>query len=164
MKKISLLFCLIILQAGLLCGCRLPHKSSPQKPVEGENKSGLVEVQDDKKEEKKEEKEKEKEETGKTEIVETEDTELSLLKKQINQNSCGAGVALFGYVDSEFTRTDLSFYLEFHHLTKEYPFLSEAACYMADGQELYAIVPPNEKGRVTVYPSDITENGEYADD
>ena len=35
---------------------------------------------------------------------------------------------------------------------------------MADGQELYAIVPPNEKGRVTVYPSDITENGEYADD
>ena len=61
------------------------------------------------------EKEKEKEETGKTEIVETEDTELSLLKKQINQNSCGAGVALFGYVDSEFTRTDLSFYLEFHH-------------------------------------------------
>ena len=42
--------------------------------------------------------------------------------------------------------------------------MSEAACYMADGQELYAIVPPNEKGRVTVYPSDITENGEYADD
>ena len=82
MKKISLLFCLIILQAGLLCGCRLPHKSSPQKPVEGENKSGLVKVQDDKKEEKKEEKEKEKEEPGKTEIVETEDTELSLLKKQ----------------------------------------------------------------------------------
>lgn len=160
MKKISLLFCLIILQAGLLCGCRLPHKSSPQKPVEGENKSGLVKVQDDKKEEKKEE----KEEPGKTEIVETEDTELAFLRKQINQNGCGAGVALFGYVDSEFTRTDLSFYLEFHHLTKEYPFLSEAACYMADGQELYAIVPPNEKGRVTVYPSDITENGEYADD
>ena len=78
MKKISLLFCLIILQAGLLCGCRLPHKSSPQKPVEGENKSGLVKVQDDKKEEKKEEKEKEKEEPGKTEIVETEDTELSI--------------------------------------------------------------------------------------
>ena len=160
MKKISLLFCLIILQAGLLCGCRLPHKSSPQKPVEGENKSGLVKVQDDKKEEKKEE----KEETGKTEIVETEDTELAFLRKQINQNGCGAGVALFGYVDSEFTMTDLSFYLEFHHLTKEYPFLSEAACYMADVQELYAIVPPNGKGRVTVYPSDITENGEYADD
>ncbi len=64
MKKISLLFCLIILQAGLLCGCRLPHKSSPQKPVEGENKSGLVKVQDDKKEEKKEEKEKEKKSRG----------------------------------------------------------------------------------------------------
>ena len=42
--------------------------------MEGENKSGLVKVQDDKKEEKKEEKEKEKEEPGKTEIVETEDT------------------------------------------------------------------------------------------
>ena len=164
MKKFLLVFCLMILQAGLLCGCRLPHKDSPQKPVEGKNKSGLVKVQDDKKEEKKEEKEKEKEEPGKTEIVETEDTELAFLRKQINQNGCSAGVALFGYVDSEFTMTDLSFYLEFHHLTKEYPFLSEAACYMADGQELYAIVPPNEKGRVTVYPSDITENGEYADD
>ena len=58
MKKIPLLFGLMILQAGLLCGCRLPHKDSPQKPVEGKNKSGLVKVQDDKKEEKKEEKEK----------------------------------------------------------------------------------------------------------
>ena len=64
MKKFLLVFCLMILQAGLLCGCRLPHKDSPQKPVEGKNKSSLVKVQDDKKEEKKEEKEKEKEENG----------------------------------------------------------------------------------------------------
>ena len=82
--------------AGLLCGCRLPHKSSPQKPVEGENKSGLVKVQDDKKEEKKEEKEKGKEEPGKTEIVETEDTELSLLKKQINQTAAVQGLHFSG--------------------------------------------------------------------
>ena len=86
MKKFLLVFCLMILQAGLLCGCRLPHKDSPQKPVEGKNKSGLVKVQDDKKEEKKEEKEKEKEESGKTEIVETEDTELSFLRKQIRKS------------------------------------------------------------------------------
>lgn len=64
MKKFLLVFCLMILQAGLLCGCRLPHKDSPQKPVEGKNKSGLVKVQDDKKEEKKEEKEKEKKSRG----------------------------------------------------------------------------------------------------
>ena len=60
MKKISLLFCLIILQAGLLCGCRLPHKSSSQKPVEGENKSGLVKVQDDKRREEEEKRRKKK--------------------------------------------------------------------------------------------------------
>lgn len=96
MKKISLLFCLIILQAGLLCGCRLPHKSSSQKPVEGENKSGLVKVQDDKKEEKKEEKEKEKEEPGKTEIVETEDTELSLLKNRSIKTAAVQGLHFSG--------------------------------------------------------------------
>ena len=35
---------------------------------------------------------------------------------------------------------------------------------MAEGQELYAIIPPNDKGTITVYPSTMTEDGEYADD
>ena len=35
---------------------------------------------------------------------------------------------------------------------------------MAEGQELYAIIPPNDKGRITVYASAITENGQYTDD
>ena len=89
MKKFLLVFCLMILQAGLLCGCRLPHKDSPQKPVEGKNKSGLVKVQDDKKEEKKEEKEKEKEEPGKTGIVETEDQSTRLWCRSCTFRVCG---------------------------------------------------------------------------
>ena len=47
---------------------------------------------------------------------------------------------------------------------KEYPSLSRAPLYMAEGQELYAIIPPNDKGTIIVYPSTITEDGEYADD
>ncbi len=39
-----------------------------------------------------------------------------------------------------------------------------APLYMAEGQELYAIIPPNDKGRITVYASAITENGQYTDD
>ena len=33
-----------------------------------------------------------------------------------------------------------------------------------EGQELYAIVPPNKKGQIMVYASEITEEGVYADD
>ena len=35
---------------------------------------------------------------------------------------------------------------------------------MAEGQELYAIIPPNDKGTIIVYPSTMTDDGEYADD
>lgn len=42
--------------------------------------------------------------------------------------------------------------------------MSDAAYFMTEGQELYAIVPPNDKGRITIYASEITEEGEYIDE
>ena len=47
---------------------------------------------------------------------------------------------------------------------KAYPDFLYASLYMGEGQELYAIVPPNEKGTITVYPSTVTEDGEYVTD
>ena len=38
MKKFLLVFCLMILQAGLLCGCRLPHKKRRKKKSRGRQK------------------------------------------------------------------------------------------------------------------------------
>ena len=60
--------------------------------------------------------------------------------------------------------TDLSIYLEANAFIETYPFLSDAAYFMTEGQELYAIVPPNDKGRITIYASEITEEGEYIDE
>ena len=93
-----------------------------------------------------------------------EDPALTALQQKINYNSKGAGVAFIGYVDSESAEIDLRTYYASSKTGKEYPSLSRASLYMAEGQELYAIIPPNDKGTIIVYPSMITEDGEYADD
>ena len=67
-------------------------------------------------------------------------------------------------MDSESAEIDLRTYYASSKTGKEYPSLSRASLYMAEGQELYAIIPPNDKGTIIVYPSMITEDGEYADD
>lgn len=60
--------------------------------------------------------------------------------------------------------TELRAYVAGSETGKEYPSLSRAPLYMAEGQELYAIIPPHDKGTIIVYPSMMTEDGEYADD
>ena len=97
-------------------------------------------------------------------IVEPEDPALALLREEISSNGGTAGLAFIGYVDSQSTEEELFRYLSESETGKEYPFLSDAPLVMTEGQELYAIVPPNEAGTITVYPSGITEYGEYADD
>ena len=67
-------------------------------------------------------------------------------------------------MDSESSEADLRAYVAGSETGKEYPSLSRAPLYMAEGQELYAIIPPNDKGTIIVYPSMMTEDGEYADD
>lgn len=93
-----------------------------------------------------------------------EDGALTALQQKINYYSKGAGVAFIGYVDSESSEIDLRAYYASSETGKAYPDLVYAPLYMAEGQELYAIIPPNDKGTIIVYPSMITEDGEYADD
>ena len=89
---------------------------------------------------------------------------LEALQQKINYRSKGAGVAFIGYVDSESSEVDLRAYYASSETGKAYPDLVHAPLYMAEGQELYAIIPPNDKGTITVYPSTMTDDGEYADD
>lgn len=93
-----------------------------------------------------------------------EDPALTALQQKINHHSKGAGVAFIGYVDSESSEVDLRAYYAGSETGKAYPDLVRAPLYMAEGQELYAIIPPNDKGTIIVYPSTMTDDGEYADD
>ena len=152
MKQFPLRLGVMLLLVSLVCGCGLKTGKTNSDPDGSKHQNGqLVTIPGDNK-------------IAADDKTEAEASELAILQKQIEQNSCGAGVALLGYIDSELSMTDLSIYLEANAFIETYPFLSDAAYFMTEGQELYAIVPPNEKGKVTVYPSDITENGEYVDD
>ena len=93
-----------------------------------------------------------------------EEIMLGRLQDEITQSGSMAGLAFAGYVDSGSSESDLREYLEWNDLGMEYPFLLTADILMAEGQELYAVVPPNENGTVTVYASDMTEECEYVDD
>lgn len=86
---------------------------------------------------------------------------LTALRQKINYHSKGAGVAFIGYVESGSSEIDLRAYYASSKTGKAYPDLGHAPLYMAEGQELYAIIPPNDKGTITVYPSTMTEDGEY---
>lgn len=94
----------------------------------------------------------------------TENGALTALQQNINYHSAGAGVAFIGYVDSESSEIDLRTYYESSETGKTYPDLAYAPLYMAEGQELYAIVPPCDKGKITVYASGVTEDGQYTED
>ena len=94
----------------------------------------------------------------------TEEAAFAALQKKIAQSGSAVAVAFIGYVDSESSEVDLRAYVAGSETGKEYPSLSRAPLYMAEGQELYAIIPPNDKGTIIVYPSMMTEDGEYADD
>lgn len=94
----------------------------------------------------------------------TEDGALTALQQNINYHSAGAGVAFIGYVDSESSEIDLRTYYESSETGKTYPDLAYAPLYMTEGQELYAIVPPCDKGKITVYASGVTEDGQYTED
>lgn len=97
-------------------------------------------------------------------IKNTEEAAFAALQKKIAQSGSAVAVAFIGYVDSESSEADLRAYVAGSETGKEYPSLSRAPLYMAEGQELYAIIPPNDKGTIIVYPSMMTEDGEYADD
>lgn len=141
MRKAFCLFCTVILLVCSLCGC----VNSPGENPGGDTSPGgnTAKDPDDKN---------------------TEEAAFAELQKKIAQSGSAVAVAFIGYVDSESSEADLRAYVAGSETGKEYPSLSSAPLYMAEGQELYAIIPPNDKGTIIVYPSMITEDGEYADD
>ena len=141
MRKAFCLFCTVILLVCSLCGC----VNSPGENPGGDTIPDGSTVKDP-------------DGTG------TEEAAFAELQKKIAQSGSAVAVAFIGYVDSESSEADLRTYVAGSETGKEYPSLSSAPLYMAEGQELYAIIPPNDKGTIIVYPSMITEDGEYADD
>ena len=144
MKKVFCLFFTAVLLVCFLCGCSVLPESPPSYPDESRIPDGdSVKAPDD---------------------SNAEDGALTALQQKINYYSKGAGVAFIGYVDSESSEVDLRTYYTSSETGKAYPDLVDAPLYMAEGQELYAIIPPNDKGTIIVYPSTMTDDGEYAED
>lgn len=144
MKKVFCLFFTAVLLVCFLCGCSVLPEKTPSYPDESRI-SGSSSVKQ-------------------PSNTNADETALTALRQKINYHSKGAGVAFIGYVDSESSEVDLRAYTASSETGKKYPDLPNAPLYMAEGQELYAIVPVNEKGTITLYSSAMTENGEYADD
>lgn len=144
MKRRIMMFCTAALLACFLCGCSV----LPEKTPSYQDGSRSFDGDSDKA----------------TDDSNTEDDALTALQQNINYHSAGAGVAFIGYVDSESSEIDLRTYYESSQTGKNYPGLAYAPLYMTEGQELYAIVPPCDKGKITVYASGVTEDGQYTED
>lgn len=142
MKHFPLRFGIVILLISVLCGCELKpgkNNSDTNKQQEGNH----VTIPDDNKIP-------DNHKTPESGKAEAEESELAVLQQQIAENGYGAGVSFLGYVDSELHMTELSNYLEAGLFMEKYPFLMDADCFMTEGQELYAIVPPNKKGQMSL--------------
>ena len=100
---------------------------------------------------------------GSSSTSEMDSTGLAQLQEEISGNG-SAGIAFIGYVDAESTEADMYDCLADSKTGKKYSFLAEAPLVLTEGQELYAVVPLNEKGAVRIYPSAVDENGDYTDD
>ena len=144
MKKVFCLFFTAVLLVCFLCGCSVLPEKKPSYPDGSQISDGSSLKEPD--------------------STNAEDPALTALQQKINYYSKGAGVAFIGYVDSESSEVDLRAYYAGSETGKAYPDLVHAPLYMAEGQELYAIVPPCAAGRITVYASAMNENGQYADD
>ena len=144
MKRKALMFCTTILLVCSLYGCMALPGEKPSYPDGSQTtEDSSVKEPDD---------------------VNAEDAALTALRQKISYYSKGAGVAFIGYVDSQSTEAELRSYITDGKVGKSYPFILNAPMFLTEGQELYAIVPPCDKGRITVYASDITEDGQYTDD
>lgn len=144
MKRTLLLFCTVILLGCSLCGCETLPGENPSYP-DGSQIPGSSSAKQ-------------------PNNANAEDVALTALQQKINYHSKGAGVAFIGYVESQSTEAELRSYITDGKVGKSYPFILNAPMFLTEGQELYAIVPPCDKGRIIVYASGITEDGQYTDD
>ena len=95
-------------------------------------------------------------------IPEAEES-LAILHDIIREDECQVGMAFLGYIDEAAEVSEILGYTRQEELTDAYPFLQDGTVVDAGGCEIYAIVPGDDS-KVSVYPAQITEEGEYVDE
>ena len=91
------------------------------------------------------------------------DENLVILQDIIRENECQAGMAFLGYTYEGADAAEILEYTRQGEVAAAYPFLQDGTVVDAGGYEIYAIVPGDDC-RVSVYPAQPTEEGEYLDD
>lgn len=91
------------------------------------------------------------------------DENLTILQDIIRENECQAGMAFLGYTYEGAEAAEILEYTRQGEVAAAYPFLQDGTVVDAGGYEIYAIVPGDDC-RVSVYPAQPTEEGEYLDD
>lgn len=91
-----------------------------------------------------------------------ENTALSALQDSISEQSAMLGAGLLGYADSESGEAAVRELVADSALGKTYSFLADCELVLCEGSELYTLVPAKDTA-VTIYPSEISEEGYYID-
>ena len=91
------------------------------------------------------------------------DENLAILQDIIRENKCQAGMAFLGYTYEGAEAAEILEYARQGEVAATYPFLQDGTVVDAGGYEIYAVVPGDDC-RVSVYPAQPTEEGEYLDD
>ena len=91
------------------------------------------------------------------------DENLAILQDIIRENECQAGMAFLGYTYEGAEAAEILEYTRQGEVAAAYPFLQDGTVVDAGGYEIYAVVPGDDC-RVSVYPAQPTEEGEYLDD
>lgn len=91
------------------------------------------------------------------------DENLAILQDIIRENECQVGIAFLGYTYEAADEAEILEYTRQGEIEAAYPFLQDGTVVDAGGYEIYAIVPGDDR-KVSIYPAQITEDGEYLDD
>ena len=88
---------------------------------------------------------------------------LAILQDIIRENECQAGMAFLGYTYENADTSEILEYTRQEELAAAYPFLQDGTVVDAGGYEIYAIVPGLDC-KISIYPTQVTEEGEYLED
>ena len=88
---------------------------------------------------------------------------LAILQDIIRENECQAGMAFLGYTYENADTSEILEYTRREELAAAYPFLQDGTVVDAGGYEIYAIVPGLDC-KISIYPTQVTEEGEYLED
>ena len=88
---------------------------------------------------------------------------LAILQDIIRENECQAGMAYLGYTYEKADTSEILEYTRQEELAAAYPFLQDGTVVDAGGYEIYAIVPGLDC-KISIYPTQVTEEGEYLED